>query len=58
MRLNAEIVKSLQLPDVRAALDKQSLIVIASSPEELAEQIKRELPIYARAVKAAGIQPE
>ena len=57
-RLNGEIVKSLQLADVRAALDKQSLIVIASTPEELAEQIKRELPIYARAVKAAGIQPE
>lgn len=58
LRLNGEIVKSLQMPDVRAALDKQSLIVIASTPEELADQIKRELPVYARAVKAAGIQPE
>ena len=58
LKLNGEIVKSLQLPDVKAALDKQSLIVIASTPEELAEQIKRELPLYARAVKAAGIQPE
>jgi tripartite-type tricarboxylate transporter receptor subunit TctC len=58
LRLNAEIVKSLQMPDVRAVLDKQSLIVIASTPEELAEQIRRELPVYARAVKAAGIQPE
>ena len=58
LRLNGEIVKALQMPEVRAALDKQSLIVIASTPEELAEQIKRELPVYARAVKAAGIQPE
>jgi tripartite-type tricarboxylate transporter receptor subunit TctC len=57
-RLNGEIVKALHLPDVKAALDKQSLIVIASTPEELAEQIRRELPVYARAVKAAGIQPE
>ncbi len=57
-RLNGEIVKALGLPEVRATFDTQSLQVIASSPEELAEQMRRELPLYAKAVKAAGIQPE
>ncbi len=57
-RLNGEIVKALGLPDVRSTLDSQSLQVIASSPEELADTIRRELPIYAKAVKAAGITPE
>ena len=57
-RLNAEMVKALHMPEVRAALENQSLQVIASSPEELAETIRRELPVYARAVKAAGITPE
>ncbi len=58
MRLNGEMVKALHLPDVRSVLDSQSLQIIASSPEELADTIKRELPVYAKAVKAAGIVPE
>ena len=57
-RLNGEIVKALNLPDVRAALEAQSLIIIGSTPEELTEQMKAEMPIYAKVVKAAGIQPE
>ena len=58
MRLNGEMVKALHMPDVRSALESQSLQIIASSPEELADTIKRELPVYAKAVKAAGIVPE
>jgi len=58
VRLNTEIVKALGMPDVRAALENQSLQVIAGSPEELADTIRRELPVYAKAVKAAGITPE
>ncbi len=56
-RLNTEIVKALNLPEVRAALEALSLIIIGSTPEELAAQMKNEMPIYARVVKAAGIQP-
>ena len=58
MRLNGEIVRALGLPDVRSTLESQSLQIIASSPEELDETIRRELPVYAKAVKAAGIRPE
>ena len=58
LRLNGEIVKALGMPDVRSTLESQSLQIIASSPEELADTIRRELPVYAKAVKAAGIRPE
>jgi tripartite-type tricarboxylate transporter receptor subunit TctC len=57
-RLNGEMVKALRTAEVTKALDQQSLLVIASSPEELAEQMKKDLQVYARAVKAAGITPE
>jgi tripartite-type tricarboxylate transporter receptor subunit TctC len=57
-QLNGEIVKALHTPEVRARLDAQTLLVIASSPEELAELMKAEALIYAKVVKAAGIVPE
>ncbi len=58
LRLNGEILKILQMPDVLAVLDTQSLIVIGGTPDDLAAQVKRELPIYAKAVKAAGVTPQ
>ena len=57
-RLNSEMVKALQLPEVRATLEGQSLLVIASTPVELAQQMKNDYPIYARVVKAAGVPQE
>ncbi|OGA28096.1 MAG: hypothetical protein A3I01_18095 [Betaproteobacteria bacterium RIFCSPLOWO2_02_FULL_65_24] len=54
-RVNAEIVKALNAPDVRAKLNSATQLVIASSPEELAAMMKRESQIYARIVKAANI---
>ncbi len=57
-RLNGEMVKALRTPEVGKALEGQSLLVIASTPEELAEQLKNDLQVFARAVKAANIQPE
>lgn len=58
MQLNGAIVKALHTPDVRAKLDAQTLLTIASSPEELGELMKAETKIYAKVVKAAGIVPE
>jgi tripartite-type tricarboxylate transporter receptor subunit TctC len=56
-RLNREIAKALEMADVRARLGANSLQVIASSPEELAETIRNDSKIFAKAVKAAGIEP-
>ncbi|MCC6474958.1 MAG: tripartite tricarboxylate transporter substrate binding protein [Burkholderiales bacterium] len=57
-QLNGEMVKALHAADVRAKLEALTLFVIASSPEELAEQMRAEAKIYARVAKAAAIVPE
>ena len=46
------------MPEVRSKLGAMSLQVIASSPEELTELMKTESQIYAKVVKAVGIQPQ
>lgn len=58
LRLSGEIVKALNAPDVRAKLEAQSLLVVGSSPEELAALMKNESLVYAKVVKAVGIRPE
>jgi len=57
-RLNAETVKALREPEVRSKLDAALLAVVASTPEEFAAAIKRDIELYGALVKAAGIQPE
>jgi tripartite-type tricarboxylate transporter receptor subunit TctC len=56
-RLNAEVVKGLNAPDVRARLD-QTTIVVGSTPQELAETVKRDIQVFAKIVKAVGIPPQ
>jgi len=57
-RLNAEIVKALGDPDVRASLLDQGLTVRGTSPEELAAATRDQLARYARLFKEAGIKGE
>jgi len=54
-RLHGEIVKALNAPEVRSKLETQTMLVIASTPEEFAALMKREAPIFARVVKATNI---
>ena len=57
-KLNAEIVKALQDPDVRAKLKDQGLTVRGSSPEELGRLTREQLAKYAKLIKEAGIKAE
>ncbi len=57
-RLNAEIIKAINQPDVISRMDALGLVVETSTPEELAAEVKRDLERTAQIVKAAGIQPE
>jgi tripartite-type tricarboxylate transporter receptor subunit TctC len=57
-RLHGELIKVLNLPDVRERLTVQGLNVVASTPQEFAAYIKSETVKYARVIKQAGIKPE
>lgn len=58
MRLNGEIAKAFQAPDVKPRLDERSLIVITGKPEEITGYLRTGLEVYGKIVKAAGIKPE
>jgi tripartite-type tricarboxylate transporter receptor subunit TctC len=54
-RLNSEIVKATNAPDVRDKLIGQGFVPRASSPEELTKQTREQLARYATLFKQAGI---
>jgi tripartite-type tricarboxylate transporter receptor subunit TctC len=58
-RLNQEMVKALQAPDVRERLITQGgAEIVTGPPEELAALIRRELQSYAKLIKDAGIKAD
>lgn len=57
-RLNAEIVKLMQAPEVRERLNSQGFEILQSTPEQLAEFQKTELAKWARVVKASGAKAD
>jgi tripartite-type tricarboxylate transporter receptor subunit TctC len=57
-RLNAEIVKALNAPEVRAKYEEAAMFVIGNTPEQFAAAIRRGHEVYGQAAKAAGIRPE
>jgi tripartite-type tricarboxylate transporter receptor subunit TctC len=54
-RLNAEIVKAIQSPDLRKRLVDGGVEPLTSTPEEFAKFIESETPRYAMIVKDAKI---
>lgn len=57
-RLNAEINRAIQQPDVAAKLVDAGLIIVAESPEYYADFIKSEYTKYGEIVRAIGFQPQ
>ena len=53
-RLNAELVKILKSPDIRDRLISEGADVETSTPEELADFVRAEIPKWAKAVKDSG----
>jgi tripartite-type tricarboxylate transporter receptor subunit TctC len=54
-KLNAEIKKALETPEMKAFMPNEALDPVASSPEELGALLKREIPKYAKVIRTANI---
>ena len=57
-RVSVEAMKAVAMPEVRAELEKQSLIPRGSSPEEFGAFLQKDLARYAGIVKKIGFQPQ
>jgi tripartite-type tricarboxylate transporter receptor subunit TctC len=57
-RLNAELTRVVQIPEVRTRLLGQGAEPAGGPPSALAELMARETAMYARIIKASGIQAE
>jgi len=57
-KLNAEVVRIVNLPDIRGRLAEMGVEPLGNSSEETAEWIRREIAKYGPVVKAADIKAE
>lgn len=57
-RLNAEMVKAAQLPDVKQRLSTEAAVVVAGTPQQAIAHIENEIARWIKVVKAAGIKAE
>jgi tripartite-type tricarboxylate transporter receptor subunit TctC len=57
-RLNAEMVKALKSAEVQAKMPALGVEVVANTPEQFAEQIRRDQEHYSRLVKRIGLKVE
>ena len=57
-RLNSELVKIINTPDIRERLAGIGADLVANTPAQMDAYIRAELPKWAKVVKAAGIKPQ
>jgi tripartite-type tricarboxylate transporter receptor subunit TctC len=57
-RVNAEVVKATQNPQIRAQLEQTGYAMNPSTPEELDALVKRDIGIASKLAARAGIKPE
>ena len=57
-RLNAEINKAINAPDMKERLAANGVDPLGGTPEQFAEFIRSESVRFGKVIKAAGIKPE
>jgi tripartite-type tricarboxylate transporter receptor subunit TctC len=57
-RLNADVRKIVDGPDVKARLTATGFVAFSSSPEELGAFVNSELVSWGKLIKDAGIEPQ
>jgi tripartite-type tricarboxylate transporter receptor subunit TctC len=56
VKLQQETARILNLSELRARLAQDGMTVVASTPEQLAEFLAREIAKYAKVIEVAGIR--
>lgn len=57
-KLNSEIVKALQKPDIKELLSKQAMEPVGSSPQEFAAFLKKDIATWKEVAAAANVSVE
>ena len=57
-RLNAEVRKVIENPDIRKQLGERGMDAFSGTPEQLAKFVDEQLVLWTRLIKDAGIEPE
>ena len=57
-RLNKEVVEILRTPALKEKFSAAGIDITPSTPAELGERIRADLPYYTKLMREAGIQPE
>jgi len=57
-RLNAEVGRAMQTPELRSRLDNEGALPAPGTPEEFAALIRAEIARWAEALKRAGVQQQ
>ncbi|MCC7483443.1 MAG: tripartite tricarboxylate transporter substrate binding protein [Burkholderiales bacterium] len=57
-RMHGEVARIMFAPEMKGRLDELGLVPVASTPQEFAAFIDREIALYAKIVKAAKIEPQ
>jgi tripartite-type tricarboxylate transporter receptor subunit TctC len=57
-RLNGELARSLQLPDVKEKFLQQGAFATATSPEQGAQRIRAEIVMWAKVIDQASVKPD
>ena len=55
-KLNAEVARILQLPELKKRMDEDGMVVVASSPDEFRDFFARESQKFSRVIETAGIK--
>jgi tripartite-type tricarboxylate transporter receptor subunit TctC len=58
VKLNADSVSALNMPDVKEKMAAQGLFVTANAPDPFAEFVRKEIQRWAKIVKDAGVKPQ
>lgn len=57
-KLHGEFVRVLQIPEARDRIVALGNEVVSGSAEDLGAMLDRELKLYAKIIKSAGIRPQ